>query len=667
MPNVFVFACNDFRMYVKEYIADRKPASRAFPPGNALAARAGLLLGAMLWMGAGMGCLQPDPGVQTAGSATELGNVVGVLVASDRRAAAGVEVTLYPQEQGAAPTAPGFTDTTDAAGAFAFRVGSGVFRLLALDGAGSGVTVDSLLTSPLDTLNLREIHLTPLGGIRGFVKSNPSGARLELLGTPFDTTYPGNAEFIWGGIPAGRYWLNARQSAGTMIPNSGRVLVTVAAGTVTTLPDTIDLTTITLNLLSEELPYRLIDAVRPANGLEMDSLFWVLNGVRIESRAPSVRVGDITLTETMLDSARANVLEMFVHSGDSVFVARSWNITWTRSRPVKWAYQAVRAVVLAMEPDRRPEATRPGPNGINPQRGTFRVLEKRRLSPEELEYWEWSAGAGGDITAPEAIQASIYNPQPMMPRGCHGRMIPPALNFPGDTVTFFLLPDSILGAVAFRLRTDERFQDMDRLGYFARADWPLGNSFSLFRKLDELHTDLRTDGLHIAWPWNLTFQGSESRCQSTYRRFLVDSAGRVREILAGPSGIDSSRLLLHFRMGFGTGIDADSLPASGAYVYIDSAGMGVAGSPDSSRRFQLEAGALQELKTLLAALPNPVPVEWHREYATAVWHQGFKEALRYLVADQRGALHILEHPDAAPAKAGLFSQVELWLRGHEFL
>jgi hypothetical protein len=634
---------------------------------SAPGARPGLMLGAMLWLGAGIGCMQSDTGSRIAGSGTELGNVMGILLASDRRAAAGVEVELYPQEEGVASPGPVLRATTNADGAFAFRVGGGVFRLLALDGAGSGVTVDSLLPSPLDTIDLREIHLAPLGGIRGFVKSHPSGAQLRLVGTPFDTAYPGDAEFVWGGIPAGHYWLDARQSAGTVATHSRRIPVTVAPGTVTTLPDTLDLTTISLDLSSEELPYRLIDVVRPANGLEMDSLFWVLNGTRIESRASAARVGDITLTETMLDSARANVLEMFVHSGDAVFVARTWSITWSRSRPVKWAYQAVRAVILAMEPDARPEAIRPGPYGSDPQLGTFRVLEKRRLAPEELEYWEWPAGAGGDSSAPDAIQASIYNPQPMSPRGCQGKMISPSLNIPGDTVTFFLLPDSILGAVAFRLRTNERFQDMDRLGNFARADWPLGSSFSLSRKLNELHTDLRPDGLHIAWPWNFMFRGSQAGCQSTYRRFLVDGTGRVREIMAGPSGIDSSRLLLHFRMGSGAGIDADSLPASGAYVYIDSSGAGVAGAPDSSRRFRLEASALQELKTLLSALPDPVPAAWHQEYATTVWHAGLKEALRYLVADGRGALHILEHPDAAPAKADLFTQVELWLRGYDLL
>ena len=151
-------------------------------------------------------------------------------------------------------------------------------------------------------------------------------------------------------------------------------------------------------------------------------MYWTLNGVRIENqetsanqsireREPLARQGIIYLTETMLDSTRANVLQLFVHSGDSLFVARRWNITLSGGRPVKWAYQAVRAVILAMEPDGRPGARRPGPDGIDPLLGTFRVLEQsRRLAAEELTYWDWPAEAGGDATVDEAVQASVYNP-----------------------------------------------------------------------------------------------------------------------------------------------------------------------------------------------------------------------------------------------------------------
>jgi hypothetical protein len=205
------------------------------------------------------------------------------------------------------------------------------------------------------------------------------------------------------------------------------------------------------------------------------------------------------------------------------------------------------------------------------------------------------------------------------------------------------------------------------VGYFARADWPVGTSSKIPNNLVGWHTTLRPEGLQIDWPFNFSFLGSDQKCQSTYRRFLVDSAGKVREIVATPHGIDPARLLLHYRAEFTHGIDADTLPTSGAFVFVDSSGFGLAGWPDSNRQFQLEAGALEELKVLLSELPNPIPADWHRKTFMATRQEGPKEALRYLVSDQRGDLHISEHPDAAPEKADLFSRVESWLRDRNLL
>lgn len=618
--------------------------------------RAALVLGAWLW--AWSACTQPDPEDQVAGSGTELGNVMGILVTPGRQAAAGVEVTLYPLD---GDTARILKTTTNAKGAFAFDVEAGSYRLLALDGAGNGVTVDSVLPSPRDTIDLKETALAPLGGIRGYVKSGPNGAMLALLGTPFDTTYPGNAEFTWEGIPSGNYRLSAMQRG-----NSIEVVVAIAAGAVTVLPDTLDLTHYVLTLSSQDLPYRIGWNIDTAQ----DSAFFVVNGERMANETQDTNYNVLTLTETMLDSSRVNVVQLFVQVGDSASLVRAWKINWKPGpAAASWAYHAVRAVILAIVPDNR---TRTPINLLGPELGTFRVLDKRLLSPEDMAYWEWPEVPGLDSSLPDEIQASISNWPATSSHSCSfgGESVGDSKvvhYFPGDTVTFFLLPDSNLGAVAFRPRLDERFQDLAQLGNFGRAEWPLGSTFDPLSKLFEMRAYLRPEGLIIEKLSLYDFRGSAWRCLSLYRRFVVDSSGRVREMLAVPAGIDSTRLLLHYRAEFTEGMDADSLPTSGRYVFIDSTGAGAAGSPDSIRRFQLDPATLAELKTLLAALPNPIPLAWEDLTSSGdrLWYDS--EDMRYLVSDHRGALHVQGQDDADPAKADLFSRVELWLRDRGFL
>jgi hypothetical protein len=134
----------------------------------------------------------------------------------------------------------------------------------------------------------------------------------------------------------------------------------------------------------------------------------------------------------------------------------------------------------------------------------------------------------------------------------------------------------------------------------------------------------------------------------------------VREQLAVPSGFDSESLLLNYRGEF-TSIDADSLPASGKYVFVDSSGAGVAGTVDSVRSFTLDAAELADLKSLLEAVPQPIPEAWHRELYYKVAYNGVKEVTRFLFADGRGALYVPLNPQVDSAKAALFNQVETWL------
>ena len=86
----------------------------------------------------------------------------------------------------------------------------------------------------------------------------PLSSQLQLLGTPFDTAFAADTAFVWEGIPAGTYWLQARQSGDMLFPNSFQIVVSVAPGTVTELPDTLDLSTSDLELLSAELPYSIV-------------------------------------------------------------------------------------------------------------------------------------------------------------------------------------------------------------------------------------------------------------------------------------------------------------------------------------------------------------------------------------------------------------------------
>ncbi len=76
----------------------------------------------------------------------------------------------------------------------------------------------------------------------------------------------------------------------------------------------------------------------------------------------------------------------------------------------------------------------------------------------------------------------------------------------------------------------------------------------------------------------------------------------------------------------------------------------------------MDPAALAELKSLLAELPDPIPFAWEDLNPSRTPRNGVREDMRYLVSDRRGTLHIVNRDDADPAKADLFSRVELWLR-----
>jgi hypothetical protein len=134
-----------------------------------------------------------------------------------------------------------------------------------------------------------------------------------------------------------------------------------------------------------------------------------------------------------------------------------------------------------------------------------------------------------------------------------------------------------------------------------------------------------------------------------------------------PAGMSSANLLLHFRSGLPKGLIPDALADSGDYVFIDSAGNGVAGSGSDRREIHLNAAELAELETLLTALPAVMPIEWDKDYLLDISAQ--PNTTRYLLSGGRGSLLAAEprSEPVAQAKLDLFQAVETWLRGHSLL
>ncbi len=441
-----------------------------------------LTAAALLWAG----CTQPEnpsedpaqPETPYAGSGTELGNVTGILVQPDARPAAGVEVMLYPLERSFfGEGARRLYDTTDAQGAFSFEAGGWGYRLIALDGQGSGATLDSLFP-PLDTtMDLAEVPLQPVGGLRAFMIRNSTAYHtvdLELLGTPWDTAY-GGGEIVWEGLPAGTYWLDIFQRALSTMGGELRLPVTIQPGVITDLPDTVDFSVDVITLNSQQLPYRFSYAMRPVSSTPPDSVLWVINGSDSTRFSFEVnwRSHHIILDSENLSVGDTTVIQVYLSGQAGYDLVHTWLIALQSAPESRLAYQAVRAVLLAVEPDLRPGAGVAGPGGGNPQLGAFQVLEKRVLSDEELVYWGWPAAAGGDSIVAEEFQAAISGVTPFLHRVCNDNGLRESLEpsyLPGDTVTFYLLPDSVLGARAYRVEAGDPFEYTDRMGWFARAD-----------------------------------------------------------------------------------------------------------------------------------------------------------------------------------------------------
>lgn len=612
-------------------------------------------------------CLPTRKDDDMAGSGTELGNVVGTIYTADNRPAAGVTVTLYPENPESESTK---TTVTDARGGYAFKGAAGAYTLFALDGAGNGLKVDSI-NATAATIDLERRNLSPLASVSGYLKvigvratdTAAPKAEMYLSRSPYRLKADPNAGFTWPDLPAGKYWLGVTYSwaEGLAIP------VTLSPG------GTLDLDTLTLvnqfssgisrrdtlKVSSSQLPLYLGDKLANDIGT-VDSVFWVLNGEKITASRTDRYMG-FTLQAGSLRDTGYNVLEMRLYTPDTV-VSRAWYIDLDDSPVIPWAHHAVKGVFMGSEEN-------PRQNSAGMKLGTFLILERRTLTQAEMAFWGWSPVPGGDTSLPGIAKIPMLRFDYGIPVRCGDLAyeMEPEL-FPGDTVTFLTDTDEFSGGRAFRIRKDEDYSAFGELAWFGDASWP--QAALHFGQVKGASRDIRIGAGSLRIRLDRNYRGpsgGSDDCIPLSRGYTLGADGIPREYVAMPEGMTSADLLLHFRAGLPRGLFPEALAASGDYVFLDSAGRGVAGSGAERREVQLSASEVAELKALLAPLPAVMPVEWDQDYLEDL--TALPSTTDYLLSGGRGCL-LAGEPRSRPvpqAKLDLFQSVEAWLRGHDLL
>ncbi len=583
-------------------------------------------------------CLSDEEKKDVVGSGTELGNVVGTLMTGDNVAAVGITVTLYPLN---GDTAKIYTAKTDVHGTFGFVAAPGSYRLLSLDGHGNGVSIDSIQTLADAKVDLARRILLPLGGVKGYVRvagSRGGQVELRLLGSPFTHPTSPNASFEWQGIPAGRYWLQFYYPGAASV----ELPLLIESGRKTVIPDTVQLSnhfsfgvsrSDTLTLGANQIPYTVYDQIF---GEGVDSVYWILNGISYSLSPEDKMKPYLDIKRDMLHDSGSNLLELCILLADTA-VKRQWHVFVDDKKQVLWPYQAVRAVFLSMKPSPRPARE-------YMDIGRFKILQHRTLSQDELVFWGRSQPFPADSALPTEIEIPIGYQGDMPVRvqcgvDIHLNKQPSTANLPGDTVTFFLFPDSNYHAMSYRMRKDERYEDMAKLGWFARARWPLANQIPGAERSYGLAPTLHPHGVSFREVLNLgyTVDTEIDHCVSIEREYWLDSTGALTEKVAVPTGFNSATLLLHYR-NFLEGISGDTVPAQATHIYIDSSGKGLAGSDGERRSFQLGASELTELGNMLSLLPTPIPLNWERQYMERFIIGRDLDSTRFLFSDRRGTV-----------------------------
>lgn len=634
--------------------------------------RQGLRLGLALTTLVLLACISDEDKKGVAGSGTELGNVVGTLIAGDRVAAVGIPVTLYPLN---GDTSNIITAKTDANGVFRFVAAPGSYRLLSFDGQGNGVSIDSIVAKADTKLDLARRVLLPLGGVSGYVQvfgSRGGQVELRLLGSPFTHSTSPNAAFDWQGIPAGKYWLQFYYPGAASVEWP----LLIESGRETVIPDTMRLSnnfsfgvsrSDTLVLKSSEIPYTVYDQIF-AEGV--DSVYWQLNGVSYSLSPEDKMKPYLFIQRAMLNDTGSNLLELCILLADTA-VKRQWHVFVDDKKVTPWPYQAVRAVFLSMKPSPRPARE-------YMDIGRFKILQHRTLSPDELAFWDRSQPLLADSAIPAEIEIPIGYQGDMPVRVQCGVDVnlnkqPSTASLPGDTVTFFLFPDTNYHGMSYRMRKDERYEDMAKLGWFAKAQWPLANQIPAPERFFRLAPTLHPQGVSFREVLNLgySYNSEIDHCVSIEREYWLDSAGAISENIAVPPGFQSATLLLHFR-NVVEGIAGDTIPSQATHVYIDSSGQGLSGSGGQRRSFQLSTSEISELRNLLSAMPTPFPLDWEKQYLEKSLIGRYLDSTRFLFSDRRGTVIKLSTESSRTLlppedKRQLFLRLDAWLREKGYL
>lgn len=621
---------------------------------------AALLLGLLI-----ASCVPTRKEEEQVGSGTELGNVIGSIYTSENRPAAGVTVTLYPEEPGNAGIK---TAVTDADGEYAFQGVIGAYSLFVLDGAGNGLMVDSIHADTAKPINLERMLLSPLASVSGYakvvgVREQGAGApkvELHLARSPFHLAIDPNSGFLLPDLPAGKYWLSLSYS----LAKTFTLPITLVSG------QTLDLDTVTLvneystglggrdtlKVSSSQLPLTF-DGKLGVDLETVDSVVWVLNGQKVNSTQFDQYL-KFTLQAGVLHDTGLNVLEMRLYLEDTT-AFRTWYIDLDDTPVIPWAHHVVKGVFMSTEAD-------PRPNTGGLKLGTFQVLESRVLSGAELAIWNMAPVPGGQTVLPTLIKIPMFRNEFGSRCGDFVSGADPLL-FPGDTVTFMTIPDALSGGKASRIRVDEDYSDYGNLAWFGGASWPLA-TFHNTLKGGSREVRIGAAALNIQMGRiYMSPTGGSLDCTPLSRGFTLGADGIPKEYVAMPSGMSSGNLLLHFRSGLPKGLIPDSLAASGDYVFLDSAGHGVAGSGSNRHDVQLSASEVAELKALLASLPAVLPLEWNKDYLEDL--PALPQNMKYLLSGGRGCV-LAGEPRTQPVpqeKLDLFQAVEAWLSGHDLL
>lgn len=464
-------------------------------------------------------CLSSDGRI--AGSSTEAGNAGGKLSMADGEPAEGVSVALV--SHGFLPDTSGlggsgdvegkyYRTRTDTDGNFRFQdVPAGSYRIMAVD-SSLGVSVDSLPVRPGENpAFIREV-MKPLGGISGIAKIIGSSGTSSRVWISVKATLlrPALADaegaFRLDSLPEGDYELVPQ--CFSCRPVAAPYRVSVKAGAVTILNDTLKLypeyffgfpDSGDLFIRSAWLPIPIGGKINRGDDYRMlpASVTWTWNGVAIPGADLAMPEGvsetSVRVESSWFDSLSTGSLKLVLHYPDTA-VAREWRVSLDTSVRV-WPLSAV-AVSGAVRI--------PGP--VDKSVWRFHVADARPLDPAAAAFWRLDPGIRPDaFQLPEWIDLGAEEADLI---GIGGL----------DTAhfTFFLVPDSLTGGRVFRLRRDERLEDIGRIRYLELAH---------FRFADSLEPSMRPDGLVV----------DRRRGSLGTQRYHIDSVGAIREMLGGLS------------------------------------------------------------------------------------------------------------------------------------